>query len=71
MEKDLQRAENDGGTNSQWFEISDTGFKGLTLSWNKTLTLSSQADWDAGTYSNTEGAASPGDVKLEYPIGHF
>ena len=71
MEKDLSRAENDGGTNSQWFEISDTGFKGLSLAFNKTLTLSSQADWDAGTYSNTEGAASPGDVKLEYPIGHF
>ena len=35
MEKDSQRAENDGGTNSQWFEISDTGFKGLTtLSFN-------------------------------------
>ena len=34
MEKDLQRAENDGGTNSQWFEISDTAFKGLSLSFN-------------------------------------
>jgi len=68
MEKDLQRAENDGGTNSQWFEISDTGFKGLTLSWNKTLTLSSQADWNLGTYSNTEGAASPGDVKFTQGI---
>ena len=31
MEKDTSRAENDGGTNSQWFEISDTGFKGLSL----------------------------------------
>ena len=71
MEKDLSRAENDGGTNSQWFEISDTGFKGLSLAFNKTLTLSSQADWDAGTYSNTEGAASPGDVKLEYLIDTF
>ena len=56
---------------AQWFEISDTGFKGVALSWNKTLALSSQADWNLGTYSNTEGATSLGDVKLEYPIDTF
>jgi len=68
MEKDSQRAKEDGGTNDDWLEISDTGFKGLTtfslpLSGNKTLTLSSQADWNPGTFTNTTSTVG-GDVKL-------
>ena len=32
MEKDLEKAENDGGTDNSRYEISDTRFKGLSLS---------------------------------------